>query len=128
MVLGIGTDIIEISRIADAFARQGERIVKRVLTNSEYERWENITDESQKIAFLAKRWCAKEAIAKALGTGIAQGIGFHCMNIERLPSGAPHAVLNGPALEKLNSLGAKAIHISISDEQRYAVAFCTISN
>lgn len=127
MILGIGTDIIEIQRIANVLDRQGDRLIKRILCEEEQQRWKQIQDPNQSIAFLAKRWCAKEAVAKALGTGIAKGVGFQNICIRNLPSGAPTVELLGSAQECFVSLGAKQIHLSISDEQHYALALCTIS-
>ena len=126
MTVAIGTDIVEIERIAKVFERQGERLLKRVLTFSELNRCEQLKGDQNKIQFLAKRWAAKEAIAKALGTGIAKGVGFQQMEIHNNELGAPLITLTDGALERLTDLGAKKALISISDERHYAVAFCTL--
>lgn len=126
MTIAIGTDIIEIERIAEVFSRQGDKIVKRVLTPAEIERFAAISNEQSKIAFLAKRWSAKEAIAKALGTGIAKGIGWQQMELVNNDLGAPEVLLSGSAQARLLELGASKVLISLSDERHYAVAFCTI--
>jgi holo-[acyl-carrier protein] synthase len=126
MTIAIGTDILEIKRLQDAYARQGNKLVKRVLTPNEIQRFETIEDEYVRVSFLAKRWCAKEAIAKALGTGIAKGVGWQNMEVTNLPSGAPQAVLTGAALKALHELGGQSVLISLSDERHYCVAFCSI--
>ena len=126
MTLAIGTDIIEIQRIQNVLERQGDKIIKRILTASEIERFQSLPNDEIKTAFLAKRWCAKEAVAKALGTGIAKGVGFQEIEISNDELGAPQVQLSAGALDHLQSLGGKKALISISDERHYAVAYCTI--
>lgn len=126
MTIAIGTDIVEIERISNAFKRQGDRLINRVLTSAEQDRLRQFSNEDQQIAYLAKRWCAKEAIAKALGTGIAQGVGFQQIEISNSDSGAPEALLTEGALDRLTAIGGKKVLISLSDERQYAVAYCTI--
>ena len=126
MTISIGTDIIEIERIKRVFERQGERIVKRILTPNEYERYVSIAHQDVQIAFLSKRWCAKEAISKALGTGIAKGIGWQQIEISNNELGAPHVQLFDAALNRLHEIGGVQVLLSISDECQYAIAYCTI--
>ena len=126
MTIAIGTDIVEIERISNAFKRQGDRLINRVLTSAEQDRLRQFSNEDQQIAYLAKRWCAKEAIAKALGTGIAKGVGFQQIEISNSESGAPLALLTEGALNRLTAIGGKKVLISLSDERQYAVAYCTI--
>ena len=126
MTIAIGTDIVEIERISHAFKRQGDRLINRVLTSAEQDRLRQFSNEDQQIAYLAKRWCAKEAIAKALGTGIAKGVGFQQIEISNSESGAPLALLTEGALDRLTAIGGKKVLISLSDERQYAVAYCTI--
>ena len=126
MTIAIGTDILEIERLQNVYARQGEKFVARILTPLEQERFSGLNDDSIRMAFLAKRWCAKEAIAKALGTGIAKGIGWQNIEIHNLASGAPQVTLTGAALDQLHDLGGKKALISLSDERLYCVAFCCI--
>ena len=126
MTIAIGTDIVEIERISNAFKRQGDRLINRVLTSAEQDRLRQFSNEDQQIAYLAKRWCAKEAIAKALGTGIAKGVGFQQIEISNSDSGAPVALLTEGALDRLTAIGGKKVLISLSDERQYAVAYCTI--
>lgn len=126
MTIAIGTDIIEIERIKSVFERQGEKIVKRILTPNEFDRYVRIAHQDVQLAFLSKRWCAKEAIAKALGTGIAKGIGWQQMEISNNQLGAPQVQLFEEALKRLHELGGQRVLLSISDERQYAVAYCTI--
>ena len=126
MTIAIGTDIVEIERISNAFKHQGDRLINRVLTSAERDRLKQFSNEDLQIAYLAKRWCAKEAIAKALGTGIAKGVGFQQIEISNSESGAPLALLTEGALDRLTAIGGKKVLISLSDERQYAVAYCTI--
>lgn len=126
MTIAIGTDILEIERMQQVYARHGIKIVERVLTTNEIQRFNNIEDNQIQLSFLAKRWCAKEAIAKALGTGIAKGIGWQQIEIAKQESGAPYVILSGAALRQLHDLGASKALISLSDEQHYCVAFCSL--
>lgn len=114
-VIGLGTDIVQINRLSDA----GERLAKRILTATELEQW---LQHSQPHRFLAKRFAAKEAAAKALGTGIAQGVSFQDFTIENDAAGCPHLTLSGKAAEIAASRGVDHWLISISDERDYAVA------
>jgi len=126
MTIAIGVDIVEIERISEAFARQGDKLVTRILTAPEKERFDSIANQQTKIAFLAKRWSAKEAISKALGTGIAKGIGWQEMEILNDDLGAPSVSLKGAAQERLIKVTGSKVLISLSDERHYAVAYCTI--
>ncbi len=127
MTIAIGTDIVEIERIGQAWSRQGERLVQRILVASEQGKFASFNSDELKIAFLAKRWCAKEAIAKALGTGIAKGVGFQEIEISHDNLGAPVVVLHDGAQARLHFLGASKALVSLSDERHYAVAFCTLT-
>lgn len=117
-VLGLGTDIVEISRIEQANLAS-DRLAKRVLTDFEFEIFKNHREPSR---YLAKRWAAKEAAAKGLGTGIGRGISFHHFEITNDDLGAPHLSLNGAAKLKADELGIARVLLSISDEQSYAMA------
>ena len=127
MTLAIGTDIVEIARIQAVYERQGQKIVERVLTPIEQLRFSELSTLEIQLAFLAKRWCAKEAVAKALGTGIAKGVGFQQIQVNTNDLGAPSIELFEGALQRLEDLGGKRALISISDERHYAVAFCTLT-
>ena len=123
MILGIGTDLANIERIQAVLDRFGDRFRNRVFTEMEQAKSERRLDVA---GSYAKRWAAKEAIAKALGTGIAKGVGWQQMEIQHNELGAPIAILTTTALERLTEIGGKQVLISISDERHYALAFCTI--
>ena len=123
-VVGIGTDIIEISRIEKMAMNVRDKLALRVLTPEEYQKYQSIQNPS---LYLAKRWAGKEAASKALGTGIANGVSFQHFEIKSLASGQPQLLLNSRAEELANALGAKSWHISLSDEALYATAFVVLS-
>lgn len=124
-VVGIGTDIIEINRIGEMSEKMREKLAIRVLTPTEYKRYQSITQPER---YLAKRWAGKEAVSKALGTGIANGVSFQHIEIESLASGQPNVLLTDKALELAQQMGASNWHISLSDEVNYATAFVVLSN
>jgi holo-[acyl-carrier protein] synthase len=128
-IVGIGTDIVEISRIAKMSDNTRERLAKRVLTPDEYERFSamNLNSVNNAVSYLAKRWAGKEATAKALGTGIANGVSFQHIEIVTLESGQPTLILSNRALDIAESKKAKYWHISLADEKLYATAFVTLS-
>lgn len=123
-VVGVGTDIVEVSRIAQMAEGAKSRLAQRVLTPIELEQYQA---HSQPDHFLAKRWAAKEAAAKSLGTGIAAGVSFQHFHIDNDEFGAPHLMLTDVALSKASEKGADNWHISISDEKHYALAFVVLS-
>ena len=123
MVIAIGTDIVEIARIGESVSRQGIKFAQRILSATELEAYQSKSDS---VSFLAKRFAAKEAIAKALGTGIGYGVSFQDMVISNNQKGAPEVSLKGGAAEVLNSLGGSKVLLSISDEKDYALAYATI--
>ncbi|RCU51863.1 holo-ACP synthase [Corallincola holothuriorum] len=118
-VVGLGTDIVEVERIESALARSGQRFAERILTAVEMERF---LQTSQQARFLAKRFAAKEAAAKALGTGIAAGVSFQNMHIGNNAAGKPELTLTGAALAQAERLGGTHWLLSISDERHFAVA------
>lgn len=118
-IVGLGTDIAEIERIEKALSRSGEAFAARILSESELETFYAL---KQKGRFLAKRFAAKEAASKALGTGIAHGVTFHDFIVSNDENGKPILTLNNKAKELSESMGVTSIHLSISDERNYAVA------
>jgi len=124
-VVGIGTDIIEISRIANMKDKARENLANRVLTQCELEKYQQL---SFPIPFLAKRWAAKEAASKALGTGIADGVSFQHFEVNSLKTGQPILSLTGRAHEVALALGASTWHISLADEKKFATAFVILSS
>lgn len=121
---GIGTDIVNINRIKQVYEKQGERFLNRILTPAEQAIF---NQRKCSMSFFANRFAAKEAVAKALGTGIAKGVNF--IDIEILPDalGSPVAHLNNGAKERLDLLGATEVLVSVSDEADYAVAFAVLN-
>ena len=130
MIKGIGTDLVELARIEQLMARQGDAFAKRLLAEAEWDDYqaclrlsEQHSHPAQLVKFLAKRWAFKEALAKALGTGIAQGISFKQLMLGHDDLGKPMASLTGAALARAEDLGISDWQVSISDERHYAVAF-----
>lgn len=119
MIVGLGTDIVEIARIQATLERLGDAFARRILT--EQERAE-FAASARQTTFLAKRFCIKEAAAKALGTGIGRGVSWQHMWLEHNEQGAPRLCFGGGALERLWALGGNRVHVSVSDEQAYATA------
>lgn len=118
-IVGLGTDIVEVSRIADILERTGERLPQRILTTHEWVTYQN---HGQKMRYLAKRFAVKEAAAKALGTGIRDGLAFNQFEVVNDALGKPQLRLSGRAAQLAEQMGIDAIHVSISDEHRYACA------
>ena len=127
MIIGLGSDLMDIRRIQDSLDRFGERFVNRVFTDVERARSEKKPDRA---ASYAKRFAAKEACAKALGTGIRRGVFWRDMGVINLRSGQPTMALTGGAAERLAEMtppGMKAvIHLSLTDDHPYAQAFVII--
>ena len=119
MIAGLGTDIIEIARIAQSIDRYGERFVQRIFTADEIA---YCRQHRQPAPFLAARFAAKEAISKAFGTGIGAALGWQDMEIRRKESGEPFVVLHGKGEELFAARGAKKIHISLTHTENYAAA------
>jgi holo-[acyl-carrier protein] synthase len=128
MIVGIGSDLCRIDRIEKTLARFGERFEKRIFTP--LERARAARRPAQKADTFAKRFAAKEACSKALGTGFRQGIAWRDMGVVNLPSGRPTMALTGRALERLQELtpiGYEAdIHLSLTDDHPFAMAFVVI--
>ena len=121
-VVGLGTDIVEIARIGEGDALQ--RLAKRVLTEKE---WLIFDSHSMPSRYFAKRFAAKEAAVKALGTGIGRGISWQHIEISNDDFGKPEICFFLGALDKANELGARNATLSIADEQHYAVATVILS-
>ncbi|MBF0147864.1 MAG: holo-ACP synthase [Magnetococcales bacterium] len=120
MIVGIGTDIVKVERLASSVARFGTRFVKKILTVEEMAHCDR---GAGSIACLARRFAAKEAFAKALGTGMSQGVWFTDIQVAHSPSGRPELLFSGETQKKVARLGPLNIHLSISDEKEFAVAF-----
>ena len=127
MILGIGSDLSDIRRIQGSLDRFGERFTHRCFTELERRRSERKPDRA---ASYAKRFAAKEACAKALGTGMRGAVYWRDMGVVNLPSGQPTLALTGGALERLKRLLPERhearIHLSLTDDHPYAQAFVVI--
>ncbi len=117
MIIGLGTDLVEIDRIASSMQRFGNRFLTKILTPQERA---SLTNPSP--THVAGRFAAKEACVKALGTGFSQGIGFGHIDIISLESGQPTITLNGSALKRSLALHVHAIHLSITHGRNIASA------
>ena len=129
MIIGIGTDLANIDRIEATLKRFGDRFRNRVFTELEKSKAKSRLDEA---STLAKRWAAKEAFSKALGTGLRMGISWRDMVVINLNTGQPVMKLTGWAEKRLNSLtpkGHKAfVHVSLTDDHPWAQAFVLIES
>lgn len=127
MIIGIGTDLANIDRIARTLDRFGDRFRNRVFTPGEQRKAERRRDTA---GTYAKRWAAKEACSKALGTGLRMGISWKDMAVSNLPTGQPVMQVTGWAQERLNDLtpeGMQAvIHVTLTDDHPWAQAFVVI--
>jgi len=127
MILGIGTDLANIDRISGTLTRFGDRFKNRVFTEAEQYKAERRRDVA---GTYAKRWAAKEACSKALGTGLAMGISWKDMAVKNLASGQPVMEVTGWAKERLEAMtpsGHEAIiHVTLTDDHPWAQAFVVI--
>lgn len=127
MILGIGSDLSDIRRIENSLERFGERFTRRCFTEIERTRSERKPDRASSYA---KRFAAKEACAKALGTGIRRGVFWRDMGVVNMRSGQPTMALTGGALARLQEMTPAGhevvIHLSLTDDHPYAQAFVVI--
>ena len=127
MIIGIGSDLIDIRRVEKSLERFGERFTERCFTEIERAKSDG---RKNRAASYAKRFAAKEACSKALGTGLAQGVFWKDMGVVNMPGGKPTMKLTGGALERLKQLlpegHAAHIHITITDDFPLAQAFVII--
>ncbi len=127
MILGIGTDLANIERIAGTLDRFGDRFRNRVFTEVEQRRAERRKDVA---GTYAKRWAAKEACSKALGTGLQMGIRWKDMAVTNLKTGQPQMLLTGWAAERLKSMTPPQhqaiVHVTLTDDHPWAQAFVLI--
>ena len=127
MILGIGADLADIRRIEATLARFGDRFVQRVFTDIEQAKSDRRRDRA---ASYARRWAAKEACAKALGTGLRMGVAWREMGVVNLATGQPTMALSGGAALRLAAMTpeglAARIHVTLTDDVPYAQAFVVI--
>ena len=128
MILGVGSDLIDVRRIERTIDRHGERFLARIFTATERAKADG---RARRAETYAKRFAAKEACAKALGTGFRRGVFFRDMGVVNLPSGKPTLALTGGALARLEAITpagfAAQIDLAITDEYPLAQAFVVIS-
>jgi holo-[acyl-carrier protein] synthase len=132
MIIGIGSDLIDIRRVAKVIERHGERFLDRIFTDAERGRAaRRAKNERMVVATYAKRFAAKEACSKALGTGIRRGVWWRDMGVVNLPGGRPSMQLTGGALARLEAMTPPdhqaQIDLSITDDWPLAQAFVIIS-
>lgn len=127
MILGVGTDLANIERIKGTLDRFGDRFRNRVFTRIEQEKAEHRRDVA---GTYAKRWAAKEACSKALGTGLRMGIAWKDMAVSNLPTGQPVMQVTGWAAERLRDMTPEGhtaiIHVTLTDDHPWAQAFVVI--
>jgi len=128
MILGLGNDIVDIRRIEETLERYGDRFVERIFTDIERRKSDG---RATRAASYAKRFAAKEACSKALGTGFRRGVYWRDMGVVNEPSGRPTMVLSGGALKQLERITPAncrtVIHLTITDDFPYAQAIVLIS-
>jgi holo-[acyl-carrier protein] synthase len=123
-VIAVGTDILKVERIDEVVGRLGDKFVQRILTPTERDEYRCSGQPSR---LLAKRFAAKEAVAKALGTGIGRGVSWQDIQIEHDDRGAPLVRLSGGARQVADDRGATQVALSLADEAEYVVAFAVLS-
>ncbi|MDN5870885.1 MAG: holo-ACP synthase [Nitrococcus sp.] len=122
-IVGIGADLVDTQRVRSIWDRHGQRFVERILTMNERAQW-----NGEEAGFLARRFAVKEAAAKALGSGIAEGVTFHNIELEHDHLGRPLLQLTGAARQRSKALGVTAAHVTISDEKTLALAFVVLES
>ena len=124
MIVGIGTDLVHIPRIQTLLDKHGDKIAARILSDSEFDAFQHVKNQA---GFLAKRFAAKEAVSKALGTGFSSGITWKDIELTHLDTGQPIIILHAKAQDVASSLGTQSVHISLSDEAGLVSAFAVLS-
>jgi holo-[acyl-carrier protein] synthase len=132
MIIGIGNDLIDIRRVAKVIERHGDRFLDRIFTEAERAKaMRRANNEKMVVATYAKRFAAKEACSKALGTGIRRGVWWRDLGVINLPGGRPTMLLTGGALARLQALTPDGfeprIDLTITDDWPLAQAFVIIS-
>ncbi len=120
MIVGVGVDMVDTRRISRSLDRFGDRFVRKILASNEIRPH---LSGIQAAAYLARQFAAKEAVSKALGSGMKSGVHFRNIRVLRAESGAPIVLLNGGALDRASTLNVTQVHLSMSDERDYALAY-----
>lgn len=127
MIFGIGTDICDVRRIRATYERQGERFVRKVLSETEFAVWQRRGERwpERGLRYLATRFSAKEAFSKAIGLGMRMPMSWRRCEIANAPSGQPFIVLHGDLKTWFEARGLRA-HVTVTDETDYAASFVVI--
>ncbi len=120
MIVGIGTDIVAVTRMAAGITRHGERFAQRILSDDEMAKYSKQVNQAN---YLAKRFAAKEAVVKALGCGFRHGISMRQVVISNDALGKPEVTLHDKAAERAEQMQIGEILLSLSDEREYAIAY-----
>ena len=123
MIYGIGTDLVDIERVEKILLKNRDGFIKRVLSEHEQALFTNKADSA---AYFAKRFAAKEAFAKALGTGIGRVVSFQDLTVRNNENGKPHFIPSEKLRQYLVENNIKQAHLSISDESQNAIAFVVL--
>lgn len=123
MIFGIGTDIVRVARMQDSLQSHGEKFARRILSDNEFT---DFTSSKSQAHFLAKRFAAKEATAKAMGIGFSRGLSLTHIGVGHDANGKPVLEFSARAVELCDELGIGQAYISIADEDDHAVAFVTL--
>lgn len=118
-IFGIGVDIVEMVRVSKLYEKYPDKFPARILTDGELI---ELKQQSEPVLFLAKRFAAKEAASKALGTGFSKGVSFQDFEVQHDTNGRPELLIEGAASQIILDGGVHKIHLSISDEKNYAIA------
>lgn len=124
-MIGIGVDIVKIERVQRLLNRFGERVPQRILSVKEMQDYSRLEPE-HRAAFIARRFAAKEAVAKAIGKGIGHVVAFVDIEVDHNKDGRPQINFGGHVAEYIQGLGGTDCQISIADEKEYAVAFAIL--
>jgi holo-[acyl-carrier protein] synthase len=125
MILGLGIDVVELSRIREVWQRHGERFARRILRESEVA---YCLAQSDPVPSLAARFAAKEAVSKAFGTGIGAELGWQDIEVVRQPSGQPAICLHDGGARLLESRGGRVVHLSLTHSAVHAAAVAILEN
>ncbi len=120
MIYGIGTDIVRVARMEQDIARYGDKFAERILTDAELNEYRQSNAPAH---FLARRFAAKEAAAKAMGTGFRDGLHLHDIGVAHDANGKPLLEFTGRAQQFMHEKGISTVHVSLADEEDNAVAF-----
>lgn len=124
MIFGIGTDIVHVKRMRENLDKYGAKFAQRILTQAEFAEFE---EKNNQDAFLAKRFAAKEATVKAMGTGFSQGLSLHHIGVTHDDAGKPIIEFLDVAEKFIQDNNIIQAHLSLADERDYAVAFVTLA-